>query len=239
MTVNGATDSGVTTRCLIADDRAMVREGFARCRAQPGQLVVGQAADSADAMSQAQHGPDVVLMDVGCRSWTGCKQPARSSAPPAWPERPRVLMLTTFDLDDYVMKRCRRCQRLPAQRRRRRTGHAVRVVAIATRCSPVGDPAADRRLRPPATPGPAVSGHARALTHRESEVLRLIAAACPTPRSATPWSSPSRPPDTSAASGRSSTSATAPRPSCSPRSRPRHAGRNRPSVNRPGHRPQQ
>ena len=63
---DGAGGSGVTTRCLIADDQAMVREGFAAVlTAQPGMVVVGQAADGADAVRQARHlQPDVVLMDV-------------------------------------------------------------------------------------------------------------------------------------------------------------------------------
>ena len=65
MTANGAAGGG-TTRCLIADDQAMVREGFAAVlAAQPGLQVVGQAADGADAVRQARHLlPDVVLMDV-------------------------------------------------------------------------------------------------------------------------------------------------------------------------------
>ena len=58
--------AAMTTRCLIADDQAMVREGFAAVlAAQPGLLVVGQAADGAEAVRQArQLQPDVVLMDV-------------------------------------------------------------------------------------------------------------------------------------------------------------------------------
>ena len=58
------------TRCLIADDQAMVREGFAAVlAAQPGLQVVGQAADGAEAVRQArQLSPDVVLMDVRMRS---------------------------------------------------------------------------------------------------------------------------------------------------------------------------
>ena len=66
MTGARAPGGDVTTRCLIADDQAMVREGFAAVlTAQPGLLVVGQAADGADAVRQAQHlHPDIVLMDV-------------------------------------------------------------------------------------------------------------------------------------------------------------------------------
>ena len=84
MTTNDETGSEVTTRCLIADDQAMVREGFAAVlAAQPGLLVVGQAADGADAVCQARHlEPDVVLMDVRMPVMDGLQQPARSSAPP-------------------------------------------------------------------------------------------------------------------------------------------------------------
>jgi CheY-like chemotaxis protein len=66
MTASGAANTGATTRCLIADDQAMVREGFAAVlAAQPGLEVVGQAADGADAVRQTrQLDPDVVLMDV-------------------------------------------------------------------------------------------------------------------------------------------------------------------------------
>ena len=66
MTADSAAEDGPVTRCLIADDQAMVREGFAAVlAAQPGLLVVGQAADGAGAVSQArQLAPDVVLMDV-------------------------------------------------------------------------------------------------------------------------------------------------------------------------------
>ncbi len=53
MTTSGEAGGDVTTRCLIADDQAMVREGFAAVLdAQPGLLVVGQAADGADAVRQ-------------------------------------------------------------------------------------------------------------------------------------------------------------------------------------------
>ena len=71
MTADGAAahsplPGGAVTRCLIVDDQAMVREGFAAVlAAQPGMAVAGLAADGAEAVSQArQLEPDVVLMDV-------------------------------------------------------------------------------------------------------------------------------------------------------------------------------
>src|SRR5262249_43474669 len=100
----GDAASDVTTRCLIADDQAMVREGFAAVlAAQPGLVVVGQAADGGDAVNQARYlQPDVVLMDVRMPVMDGLQATRQILRAAASPERPRVLMLTTFDLDDYV-----------------------------------------------------------------------------------------------------------------------------------------
>jgi DNA-binding NarL/FixJ family response regulator len=170
----------VTTRCLIADDQAMVREGFAAVLAsQPDLLVIGQAASGADAVSQArQLKPDVILMDVRMPVLDGLQ--ATRQILDAGPEahRPRVLILTTFDFDDYVYEALRAgasgflLKDAPATE----LIHAVRVVAA-------GDallaPSVTRRLisefarRPRMNePSPAALG---ALTPRETEVLRLIA----------------------------------------------------------------
>jgi DNA-binding NarL/FixJ family response regulator len=172
--------SGAITRCLIADDQAMVREGFAAVlAAQPGLLVVGQAADGADAVRQVRHlEPDVVLMDARMPVMDGLEATRHilgTAASPAWP---RVLMLTTFDLDDYVYEALRAGASgfLLKDATAAELIHAVRVVAA-------GDallaPSVTRRLiadfarRPrPDPPFPASPG---ALTQRETEVLRLIA----------------------------------------------------------------
>ena len=99
----------MTTRCLIADDQAMVREGFAAVLdAQPDLMVVGQAANGAEAVSQTRQlrarrrGPDVVLMDVRMPVMDGLEAARQILAAAGEPDLPRVLMLTTFDLDDYV-----------------------------------------------------------------------------------------------------------------------------------------
>jgi len=104
MTAAAPVADGVPTRCLIADDQAMVREGFAAVfAAQPGLLVVGQAADGADAVRQTRHlDPDVVLMDVRMPVMDGLQATREILRAATSPVRPRVLMLTTFDLDDYV-----------------------------------------------------------------------------------------------------------------------------------------
>jgi DNA-binding NarL/FixJ family response regulator len=180
MTANSPAEAGAPTRCLIADDQAMVREGFAAVlAAQPGLLVVGQAADGADAVNQSrQLDPDVVLMDVRMPVMDGLQATRQILGAAPGPHPPRVLMLTTFDLDDYVYEALRAGASgfLLKDATAAELVHAVRVVAA-------GDallaPSVTRRLiadfagRPrPDMPPPAALG---ALTHRETEVLRLIA----------------------------------------------------------------
>jgi DNA-binding NarL/FixJ family response regulator len=180
MTAGAAMTNGATTRCLIADDQAMVREGFAAVlTAQPGLLVVGQAADGADAVIQTRHlQPDVVLMDVRMPVMDGLQATRQILGPEPGPHRPHVLMLTTFDLDDYVYEALRAGASgfLLKDATAAELVHAVRVIAA-------GDallaPSVTRRLiadfarRPRADPPPPAP--LGALTHRETEVLQLIA----------------------------------------------------------------
>ena len=167
-------------RCLIADDQAMVREGFAAMLgAEPGIEVTGQAIDGADAIRQARRlDPDVVLMDVRMPAMDGLQAARQLLIGPRAAGRPRVLMLTTFDLDEYVYEALRAGASgfLLKDATTAELIHAVKVVAA-------GDallaPSVTRRLiadftrKPPAvTPLPASLG---VLTDRETEVLRLIA----------------------------------------------------------------
>ena len=180
MTTNGEAAGGAATRCLIADDQAMVREGFAAVLdSQPGVLVVGQAADGADAVRRARHlEPDVVLMDVRMPVMDGLAAARQILGAAPGPHRPRVLMLITFDLDDYVYEALRAGASgfLLKDATAAELVHAVQVVAA-------GDallaPSVTRRLiadfarRPAAGPRPPAA--LTVLTGRETEVLGLIA----------------------------------------------------------------
>ncbi|MFY1671950.1 response regulator [Plantactinospora sp. WMMB334] len=167
-------------RVLIADDQAMVRQGFgALLAAQPDLLVVGDAADGQEAVAAARRlDPDVVLMDVRMPVLDGLAATRQLLGDRRDSDRPRVLILTTFDLDDYVYDALRAgasgflLKDAPAAD----LVHAVRVVAA-------GDallaPAVTRRLIAEfaARPGrdrPRPTSLA-GLTPRETEVLRLIA----------------------------------------------------------------
>jgi DNA-binding NarL/FixJ family response regulator len=168
------------TRCLIADDQAVVREGLAAIlAAQPGLQVVGQAADGADAVAQARHlSPDIVLLDVRMPVMDGLQATREILRDRAGPTGPRVLMLTTFDLDDYVYQALRAGASgfLLKDASAAELVHAVRVVArgdallapsVTQRL--IADFARLPRLDQPPTPELDV------LTKRETEVLRLIA----------------------------------------------------------------
>jgi len=98
----------VTISVLIVDDQAMVRQGFAALLgSQPDIAVIGDAADGAEAVAKVDAlRPDVVFMDVRMPEMDGLEAARRvldSGNDPA----PRIIMLTTFDLDDYVYEALR------------------------------------------------------------------------------------------------------------------------------------
>ena len=164
-------------RVLIADDQALVRAGFrAILEGQDDLEVVGEAADGGEAVTIARElKPDVVLMDVRMPDVDGIEATRRLLE---HGDAPRVLMLTTFDLDEYVyeaMKAGASGFLLKDAPRDQLVG-AVRTVAA-------GDallaPALVRRLiedfvRRPA-PGQRLPAELDELTERELEVLTLIA----------------------------------------------------------------
>jgi len=167
-------------KVLIADDQAMVRQGFgALLGAQPDLVVVGDAANGADAVSAARRlNPDVVLMDVRMPVLDGIAATRQLLDGRSRDEPPRVLILTTFDLDDYVYEALRAgasgflLKDAPAAD----LVNAVRVVAAG---DGLLSPSVTRRLiaefatRPGQHRPRPVS--LTSLTDRETEVLRLIA----------------------------------------------------------------
>ncbi len=92
---------------FVVDDQELVRAGFTMViDSQPDLQVVGQAGDGEDAVAQLRHTPcDVVLMDVRMPRVDGVAATERILAGPG--TQPRVLMLTTFDLDEYAYRALR------------------------------------------------------------------------------------------------------------------------------------
>ena len=90
-------------RVLVVDDQGLVRAGFRMIlEAQPDVQVVGEAADGLEAVEAARRlEPDVVLMDVRMPRMDGLEA-TRRLARPGTDNPAKVLILTTFDLDEYV-----------------------------------------------------------------------------------------------------------------------------------------
>jgi DNA-binding NarL/FixJ family response regulator len=164
-------------RVLLADDQALVREGFAMILdAQDDIEVVGEAGDGHEALRLARGlAPDVVLMDVRMPDLDGIEATRRLLAMSL---RTRVLVLTTFDLDEYVCAALRAGASgfLLKDSPRGQLLHAVRTVATGDQLL---DPAITRRLIEDVVRRPGRSGgtpeRLRDLTMRELEVLRVLA----------------------------------------------------------------
>jgi DNA-binding NarL/FixJ family response regulator len=164
-------------RVLVVDDQELVRSGFCVILdAADGITVVGEAANGDAAVSQvAAHGPDVVLMDIRMPGMDGLEATRLITRGPAGP---KVVMLTTFDLDDYVYE----ALRAGASGFLLKDSPRHDLIA-AVRAAAAGDallaPSVTRRLieafarRPPETsPSPS---RLASLTARERDVLLLLA----------------------------------------------------------------
>jgi DNA-binding NarL/FixJ family response regulator len=168
----------VSVRVLIADDQELVRTGFRLILdSEPGIEVVGEAVNGREAVAMARRlGPDVILMDIRMPEVDGIEA-TRQVVARGGDGSPRVLMLTTFDLDEYVYDALRAgasgflLKDVPANQ----LAAGVRMVAA-------GDallaPAITRRLieefaatEPPTKMLPGLDE----LTPRELEVFRLVA----------------------------------------------------------------
>jgi DNA-binding NarL/FixJ family response regulator len=170
----------MTTRCLVADDQAIVREGLgALLSAQPDMTIVGQAADGEEAVRLCRElHPDVVLMDVRMPVMDGLDATRHILGEGSPEQRPKVLVLTTFDLDEYVYEALRAgasgflLKDAPS-------AELVRAVRVVAAGDALLAPSVTKRLiadfalrrladRPP-------PGSIDLLTPRETEILRLIA----------------------------------------------------------------
>ncbi|MFB7242298.1 DNA-binding response regulator [Streptomyces populi] len=167
-----------TIRVLIADDQQMVRQGFTvLLNTRPGIEVIGQAVDGLDAVHKvAELAPDVVLMDIRMPELGGIEATRRITT-----DTPhvKVLVLTTFDLDEYVYEALRAGASgfLLKDASADQLAEAVRVIAA-------GDallaPGITRRLiaefsRLGSTPRTPLKQRVGDLTERETEVLAHIA----------------------------------------------------------------
>jgi DNA-binding NarL/FixJ family response regulator len=101
VTPDGATVATDTLRVVIADDQALVRAGFRMILTADGIDVVAEATNGAEAVEAVRRtAPDVVLMDIRMPEMDGLE--ATRSILTELPDAPRVIILTTFDLDQYV-----------------------------------------------------------------------------------------------------------------------------------------
>ena len=167
----------MTIRVVVADDQGMVRSGFSTLlNAQPDIQVIGEAVNGQEAIARAAElRPDVILMDVRMPVLDGLQATRQISALDIGP---RILILTTFDLDDYVYEALRAGASgfLLKDASAGELAEAVRVVAA-------GDgllaPSVTRRLiaefarlGAPRSPD---RKNLKDLTDRETEVLALVA----------------------------------------------------------------
>ncbi|QGZ48765.1 response regulator [Streptomyces sp. QHH-9511] len=173
----------MTIRVIIVDDQAMVRAGFAALLSAQADIdVVGEAPDGKQGVevARATH-PDVVLMDVRMPEMDGLAAAREILSPPVGVvHRPKVLMLTTFDVDDYVYEALRAGASgfllkdappadLIAAVRVVAAGEALLAPSVTRRL--IADFAASR----PAPRADRAALRLNGLTPRETEVLELIA----------------------------------------------------------------
>jgi DNA-binding NarL/FixJ family response regulator len=167
----------VTIRVVLADDERLVRAGLRMIlNAEPGITIVAEAGDGREAVQAVRtHPSDVVLMDIRMPTMDGLEATRRILDGPGIP--PRVIVLTTFDLDEHVFEALRAgasgflLKDAPEER-------LIAAIRVAADGGSLFAPSVTRRLieRFAATTGPSAStGDLDRLTPRETEVLRLMA----------------------------------------------------------------
>lgn len=166
--------TGVEIRVLLVDDEELVRTGLrAILEAQPDLRVAGEAADGAEVLPLVRSSrPDVVLMDVRMPAIDGIQ--ATRTLLDTLREPPRVLVITTFENDDYVYEALR-AGASGFLLKRARPADVVEAVRVVARGESLVFPEALRRLVA-ARGRPERRAALARLTERETEVLRLVAA---------------------------------------------------------------
>jgi len=170
--------TGKSLRVLIVDDQALIRGGFRMIlEAEPDIEVAGEAADGLSAVSEAARlRPDVVLMDVRMPGTDGLEA-SRRILSARHPDGPRILILTTYDLDEYVyaalqagasgfLLKDASPEHLVAAVRTVATGDAILAPSVTRRL-------VERYARPGVAP--LSSKRVEELTSREHEVFLLVA----------------------------------------------------------------
>ncbi|MEU4455158.1 response regulator transcription factor [Nocardioides sp. NPDC023903] len=168
----------MTIRVFLVDDQELVRAGFRMLiDSQPDLSVVGEAGDGQEAVAAlGRIEADVVLMDVRMPRMDGVEATGLIAGRQ---DAPRVIVLTTFDLDEYAFAAIRAgaAAFLLKDARPEDLLTAIRTVHAG---DSVVAPSTTRRLlehfaaSAPATAGPAIEGRLEALTEREREVLTLV-----------------------------------------------------------------
>ena len=168
----------MNVRVLLADDQELVRSGFRKLlEAEAGIEVVAEAADGLEAIDKARlYRPDVVLMDIRMPRLDGLQAAARIVA--ATTPSPRILVLTTYDLDEYIFEALKAgasgflLKDSPAE-------ELVAAIHVVAKGEALLAPSVTRRLIEAFVSVPRVSPGAQRqldrLTARESEVLHLVA----------------------------------------------------------------
>jgi DNA-binding NarL/FixJ family response regulator len=164
-------------KVVIVDDQALIRDGLrTMLELDDGISVVGEAANGGDALDEVQRTrPDLVLMDVRMPGLDGLEATRRLLTRPG---SPKVLILTTYDADEYVIE-AMRAGASGFLLKDLRKGQLVRAVHQAAAGDLVIDPSITRRLVEKVVDTKRARTEARSalqrLTEREVEVLRLMA----------------------------------------------------------------
>ena len=168
----------MSVRVVVADDQGLVRAGFvALLEAQDGIEVVGQAEDGAQAVALATElVPDVVLMDIRMPVLDGLEATRRIAADQAL-SGVRVVVLTTFELDEYVFEALR-AGATGFLVKHTEPAELVRAVRVAAAGDALLSPGVTRRLVEEfarRAKQPPVASLLEPLTDREREVMALVA----------------------------------------------------------------